>query len=227
MKPLAKKEAYELLGIMEAAAAKQPQITSHLRHLGRAIDLQNQDKPGIPRFSPIHFLRSSDAPEAQKFLEFYDSVPSRIRKAVPIEAYCAAAQVSPLRLLEIIAGTAWRLSASTSSMLHAMAQPTIVEKTIEFAQSPLGIQDRIILHKASGFLPMPKTQTTINVMNQQSTNATVVASTPPPEKTIRTLVDRFNEKRALTQPVEPPALAYHNITENVDSQESYEEIEEP
>lgn len=211
MRSSATKEAYELLGIMEAAAQKQPQITSHLKQLAKAVDAMNPAE-GAPKFSPIYFLRCSDAPEARKFLDVYDSLPNVVRKAVPIEAFCAAASISPLRLLEIIAGTAWRLSASTSTIMHAMAQPKVVKKSIDVALTDEGIADRTILHKAAGFLPMPRNQTTVNV-NQNNNTAQVVAPTPPPEKTIRTMVDRFNEGRLLTPASDIPVVAFTHDAE--------------
>jgi hypothetical protein len=84
----------------------------------------------------------------------------------------------------------------------------VVEKSVEMALTDGGIEDRMLLGKATGFLPTPKgSRTIVNVeanANAQS-NPQVLVAAPPPEQTIRRLVDRLNEARGLP-PVAAPAL---------------------
>jgi len=72
-----------------------------------------------------------------------------------------------------------------------------------------GHEDRATLHKATGFLPSPKgAQTNIQVVQHASATANAQAASvaaPPPEQTIRRLVDRFNDARQI-QSVERPSL---------------------
>jgi hypothetical protein len=80
--------------------------------------------------------------------------------------------------------------------------PRVVEKSVEMALTDEGIEDRTLLAKATGFLPTPKgSRTTVNVAAnanaQSAANPQVLVAAPPPENTIRRLVDRLNEARGL------------------------------
>jgi hypothetical protein len=151
----------------------------------------------------VDYLRMSDKPDAIAFLTAYDSdtLTDRDRDVLPIEAYCLAASISPMSLLEILVGTLVRLGAHESAAIAAIHQPMVVAKTVEQAlDGHVGSQN--ILHKATGFLPSPKgSQTTIQIQQSQSQDqkqaAIPAVPAPPPELTITRLVDRFNENRSL------------------------------
>lgn len=81
------------------------------------------------------------------------SVPESYRRLLPPEAFCHAAGVSPWRVLEIIAGVAVRQGAQASAIIAAIAHPRVVEKTIDMALQDDGTRERMMLHKAVGFLP--------------------------------------------------------------------------
>jgi hypothetical protein len=211
------------LGIDEAAITQQPQITPELAAIAKTLKRAGQPKvtrrvnitgvvesikqrvpygPGadIVQSWPI-YLRSSDAPEAQAVLTARLSLSITLRRQLPIEAYCAAASVSSLRILEILVGLIVRRGAQASTIIAAVNQPRVVQKTVEMALTDEGVTDRTNFHKATGFLPMPKgAQTTINIQQSTTASAGGVVVAPTPEATIRTLADRFNADRTKALP---------------------------
>ena len=152
-------------------------------------------------------LKLSDMPDAQRLANLHDSLDPPMARALPIEAFCYALAISPLRVLEILTGILVRQGATASTLLTAVWHPKMVEKSIERGLQDDGIADRVIVHKAAGYLPMPKTsQTIVNVNQPATTQSVVFVPAPPPEATIRTLADTFNEARGLPPPVShPPA----------------------
>jgi hypothetical protein len=150
------------------------------------------------------YLEASDHDDARKILDAFYSIPSsRVRKLLPIEAFCHSASVSPLRALELITATCVRLGAQASTMIAAVNHPRVVEKTVEMALTDSGTEDRATLHKATGFLPTPKSaQTSISIVQNAQANANAAVASvpaPPPEQTIRRLVNRFNDARQLPE----------------------------
>ena len=219
-------DAYARLGVKESDVALQPQITPQLRmivktlrragqpkrirrvrHVNAGVDSTDQvesrvivDEEHATPYGPgtdlvtswPHYLHVSDAEDARKVLTAYYSIGSTWRKLLPIEAFCLASGVGTVRVLSIIA----------ASCVMAGAQPAIVQKTIEIALTDEGDHARDTLHKASGFLPAPKSAQT-NITVQQNASATAAAAAlpaPSPDATIRTLADAFNVRRGL-----PPA----------------------
>jgi hypothetical protein len=158
----------------------------------------------LPRSWP-HYLSSDDHADARKVLLAYHSIPHYCRDVLPIEAFCVAAKVSPLSILGILVGSIVRMGAAARTVIAMVNQPRVVQKSVEMALTDDGIADRELLAKATGFLPTPKgAQTIVNVAANANAAATAQsASAPPPEQTVRTLVDLFNEARGL-----PPASAH-------------------
>src|SRR2546430_4596575 len=118
--------AYARLGVKEEDVRRSIQITPQLRAIAAVIRRAGQSKvtkhienamedaiiksyvthtppygPGsdVARSWPW-YLESSDSPDARKVLEVYYSCLKVFRPLLPIEAYCLAASVSPLRILE-------------------------------------------------------------------------------------------------------------------------------
>jgi hypothetical protein len=92
-------------------------------------------------------------------------------------------------------------SEKVVALLTWVRQPEVVEKTIQMALKPSGVKDRQMLHKATGFLPMPKnTSTVINNRAHSDARATTkVAVLPPVEMMARELMQSFRE-------IAPPQL---------------------
>ena len=216
--------AYARLGVTELQVAKSPQITPQLRMIEMTVRRAGQPKitksidgmilsevqhrapygPGsdLLRSWPS-YLRSSDSADAAAVIDVYFSLPKVYRELLPVEAFCIAANVSPMRILEAITASCVRLGAQASTLIAAVNHPRVVEKTVEMALTDDGIEDRTTLHKATGFLPSPKGSQT-NITIAQNATATsnaqsVAVPAPPPEQTIRRLVNRFNDARALPE----------------------------
>jgi len=201
------------LGVIWRDVERQPLISPLLRQIWRQLD-QASKASGQPigtlPTNPYYYLHASDSPEARKVLDSYYSISKSDRKFLPIEAFCLAAQVSPLRVLEVIVATCIRVGATSSSVIAAVAHPRVVEKTVEVALTDYGHADRETLHKATGFLPAPKgAHTSIQIVQQNAQTQSQVAATvaaPPPEQTVRRLADRFNDARPML-----PAPAPSNL----------------
>jgi hypothetical protein len=202
-----RRSIYELLNITAEEVAAQP-IVRH--EVIKKMCSVRQRNPGAPS-SYIYCLRASESPEAQAYLKAYDSIPRHNRPYANLEIICTAIKISPWRMFEVIAGAAERIALQSSRLVSALNQPAMVEKTIERAMDD-NREDAVdyvgMFHKATGYLPTPKSaQTTINVQQNATAQASAapqiaVVAAPPPEQTIRKLADRFNERRAL-----PPTTA--------------------
>lgn len=160
------------------------------------------------------YLSGIDDDEIRALLAKRRSLPHVYARLLPIEAFCLAAGVSPLRVLELLVATIVRQGAQSATIIAAVSHPRVVQKTVEMALTDDGIEDRTTLHKATGFLPTPKgAQTTVNVSANARANSTAQAAAvaPPPEQTIRRLSDRFNEARLA--PAQPVAALSEAISE--------------
>jgi hypothetical protein len=212
--------ACEHLGIDPKDVEPVPFIWPNLRSI--ALRLNRSRAKDAPVVYPLDLLQWSEDPEARKVLKKYLSVPESYRRLLPAEAYCRAADVSPWRILEVVAGVAVRLGAQASAILAAVWHPRVVEKTIEMALTDEGTGDRNTLHRAAGFTPLPKGSTTIvNVQqNAQGQMPFTCVPAPRPEDAIRRMSELFNKSRQ-TLPAPPvmnvtaqPDQAYDNENES-------------
>jgi len=236
-------EACRRLGIDPDAIARAPQITPQLRLIEETMRRAGQPKvttrertighgqsavtltedtthatpygPGARVSSAWpQYLHASDSADAALVLSAYYSIPKTFARALPVEAFCVAASISPLRILELVTATIVRQGAQASAIIAAVNHPRVVEKTVEMALTDDGESDRRALDRATGFLPTAK-GTQISIAANASASATAQAAAvaaPPPEQTIRRLSDRLNAARGL--PVsgqESPALPAANV----------------
>lgn len=177
------------------------------------------------------YLSASEHSDARRVLSTFHSLPRELRRVVPIEAFCVAAAVSPISILEQLFLVCVRQGAQASSLIASINQPRVVEKSVEMALTDDGIDDRTLLARATGFLPSPSgSRTVVNVAANASAAAAAKSDAvaapvlaPPPEQTIRRLVDRFNDAKALAEapannipiPIAPVIDAdYANVTVN-------------
>jgi hypothetical protein len=203
--------AYSRLGIKPRDVERSMQITPQLeqiyhqlKQVQHSLILNAQEPSESFPDDTYYYLRASDSEDAKKVLLSYYSIPKFLRKELPIEAFCLHAGVPALRILEIVTSVCVRIGATASTVIAALAHPRVVESTIQSAMLPgaEGHADRQDLHKATGFLPTPKgNKTQINI--NQSANASAESnvaqqfvSAPPPEQTIRRMVDRFNDHQS-------------------------------
>jgi hypothetical protein len=139
-------------------------------------------------------------PRIAQFLDTWDALdPSERQDMGMIDAVREQVGLAPVDLLRIVANVACRIAMYEAQIIAAVSHPFVVGKTVERAMTDEGIADRIALHKATGFLPMPKgSRTIISVMqNAQAPAAAESVAAPRPEQTIRRMSDRFNEVRAV------------------------------
>jgi hypothetical protein len=251
-------DGYRILGIQERDVARGVQITPQLKAITAVLKGKGMPKvvrriegsiietetTRVPPYGPGSdltqswpwYLQSCDSPDASKILVAYLSIAKRYRRSLPVEAFCIAANVPPMRVLELLTGAIVRQGANASTIIAAVNHPRVVEKTVEMALTDGGIEDRNTLHKAVGFLPTPKgAQTTIQVTQNAQTNASAQAASvpaPPPEATIRRIANRFNDARQLpvdTGSVRIPDILPHEQLDEAEliPQDDDEEEERP
>jgi hypothetical protein len=141
--------AYAYLGIDPKDVNCFPFLRTEFRRIARHIRSLERDSSLV---RPLDYLRSSEDPEARKVLSAYLSVPESYRKLLPVEAFCRAAGVSPQRILEAITVVAVRQGAAASAIIAAIVHPRVVQKTVERALRDDGAEERMVLHRAVGFL---------------------------------------------------------------------------
>lgn len=189
--------ALRILGTDREALSRLPRITPYIQSV---LKLRREDVVG--------YLAMSSDPDAVAWMSQHEraDLSNSMRIILPYEAYCIAAGISTHRMLECLSVQIIAAGAMHSAVTAARHHPEVVEATIGYALTEDGIQDRITLHRATGFLPSPKgSQTTIQI--QQSANATAnqaqaqFAEPPRPEQTIKRLVDRFNADKGEQSPM--------------------------
>lgn len=192
-------EAYERLGVSESDVLVLPKISHILTNIPGGID------------KCIEFIRGSGDPDARKFLATYDSLAASVRKLLPVESFCLASGLTTKRTLELITGACFEQSASATELLAAASQPAVVLTTIKAALNKRdGTADRKMLHMHAGFVPVPKSQTTIfsgnskqlnaqlndNSVNTNNNNLTISAGEVPLiESKMAKITNRFNSER--------------------------------
>ena len=145
--------AYQCLGIDPAKVPCVPFFHASLKRIAR---LMNRPRPTgeaavARRFGPFDCLQASADPDALKVSRVYRSVPESYRRLLPPEAFCIAAGVDPIRVLELIAAGAARQTGQASAIIAALWHPRVVAKTIQRALSDDGTRERAMMHRACGF----------------------------------------------------------------------------
>jgi len=152
----------------------------------------------------MRWAKESD-PRVRELLDTWDALdPSEQQDSGTAEAVRQRLGLAPIELLRIVADVACRIAMYKAQIITSLSHPLVVEKTVELALNAEDDSNKLaaqtILHKATGFLPMPKgSQTTIALTQNAQANATSrsIVAVPPPEHTIRCLTERFNEMRGL------------------------------
>ncbi len=181
-------EAFELLGVTEADMLSVPKIEPLLKQSGVLERVWN------------YLETSRDELARQLVAQKYKLLNASQRNSVPFEAFCVAAGLETGKVLGLIVSEVYQQNEQAALLMAASAQPDVVQATIDAAVQPAGTRERDMLHKHSGFVPVPKTSVTIvhggkNVIGGgQQTNQTL-AVLPPIEQEIRRVSDRFNERR--------------------------------
>lgn len=191
-------EGLDQLEITAAALSAAPVIAPHLLEMSRVLSRTLGRSINLSRSWP-QLLAQSDDPDARAVLDAFRKVSPSNFPGMPIEAFCVAAAVSPLRLIEVLTGILVRLGVTSSAILAAVAQPRIVEVLTKSALTDEGWRDRHAFLKATGFIPTPKTSVSIvNSPRIELTSSAQSASLPAPsaEHTIRALAERSGDPPA-------------------------------
>lgn len=177
-----------------AARDAPPTFDGTIASACESIGISVEEFIGMARWA-----KESDARVAQ-LLDTWDALdPSEQRATGTADAVRKQAGLAPVDLLRVVADVTCRVEAYRAQIIAAVSHPDVVAKTVERALTDKGIADRILLAKATGFLPVSKgSQTTIAVMqNPQANAATQSVAAPRPEEIIRRVSKRFNEARGL------------------------------
>lgn len=228
--------AYKALGVTATQAAAVPQITPQLlaiaktiRRAGQPGPRQGQPRPATTQPVPYgpgadveqswpYYLQASDHPDAKKVLDAYYTIPTKqLSQALPIEAYCVAANVPTMTILEVLTGVIVRLGVNAAIIIAAVNQPRVVQKSVDMALTDEGFEDRQLLARHTGFLPTakgPSTSVIVHASSSANAQAAAAVPAPAPENTIRRLVNKFNARKSLGG-VAPASLPERASTEQL------------
>lgn len=175
-------EAMILLDVKQEDLDASPKI----EHLFRGIG-------GVPKV--MEYLSGSEEPEARLILGLAAKLSGRQRQAVDFEAYCLAAGITTKKMFGIISAEVADQSERAAALINKASRADVMEKTALYAQLPAGTKDREMMHKANGYLPVPKN--TFNLVKGDQVNDNrqqiAVAVLPPLEDGIKRSSNRFNE----------------------------------
>jgi hypothetical protein len=145
--------AYEHLGVDPASVVCIPFFRASLKRIARLLNHPRLTRePRSRPIRPFDCLQATDHPDACNVSRVYRSVPKSYRRLLPPEAFCIAAGVSTWRVLELIAAGAARQTGQASAIIAAIWHPQVVAKTIERALQDGGTRERMMLHRAVGFV---------------------------------------------------------------------------
>lgn len=116
----------------------------------------------------IDYARLCDDDEIKKVVDLWDSLTANEKICLQINDLCVAASVSWPYLVGRVNQVMWECGKEETHARMAQYHPLVVEKTIKYAMAKDGYRDREMLHRAAGFLPIPKGATIINKFQPQT-----------------------------------------------------------
>ena len=114
-----------------------------------------------------HEIVQDDDERFKRITHAWDEASIRDRDSVRLEDLCAAAEITPDEFLGAVIPVIYRRNQDISRIIAAMAQPKVLEATIQSAQTQWGSLDRQMLHQASGFLPTKARAADPNIRNNR------------------------------------------------------------
>lgn len=230
-------QVYSRLAITPEMVAAVPRITPQLQMIERTMKGAGQIDagkkgirclpygPGSDIFTSWSFyIELLEDPDAVAVMRIYRSLSISERRALSLEAFCVAANVPSLKVLRLIRDSCIAMSREAASIVASLNHPRVVEKTVEVALTSEGIADRNTLHKATGFLPTPKSAQTIVSVNTSATaqaaTAPQIASAPSTDQVVRRLADLLH---AAIAPAVPLALAPAPAVDSLPARMPYQE----
>lgn len=167
------KDALKRLGVDEEQLARSEKFTPTLR----------KARGGLKAVLNAMRFCAHDGTLAA-FLEKYDAVPIGDRDKLSWEAIALAAELNLQQVYGAIMFAIQNSSVNTVKIMAWSAHPSVMKKTIKYAEMASGERDRTTIHQALGFLPSPKGPTFIGKAvfggAGQATNANVSDDGPEP-----------------------------------------------
>lgn len=127
---------------------------SKIRQLPPINKILKETKGGIS--AAIEAMRFSDGELSSTFLEKWDSLSEWDQESIEIEIVAFACGINPVHLLGEIQMAMREYSVIQVKLLAVEGHPEVMRKSIEFAQTPGGVQDRKQIHEMLGALSSPK-----------------------------------------------------------------------
>lgn len=182
-------EAARALGLQNSLGDPEPlAIESGATPFAMMIESLSEldSQSGAPRYNgKLRFMsivremgRSAPTSKQAKMIEAWDRLSPRQQRGLDLLDLCSFASLDPHTLAGQVFAYLSRLGADIGGMMASLAYPQIVRTTIEAAKTPLGIEDRKMVHQHFGFLPQARGATVINgpQINQQAgAGSTLVA----------------------------------------------------
>lgn len=150
-----------------------PEVTRNIVRACGSVDLA------------VQALRADDSENAQAFIEKWDYTSESDRTRLKLEEIFTAAGLTAREFIEVLTGALMQQCQDVTKMMVAVAQPKVIQATIDAAVERVPITDRDgdvvgysngdvkameLFHKATGFLPTPKgSSTTINLQQLNQT----------------------------------------------------------
>src|ERR1700677_964500 len=143
-------EASEIMGIPPESVMLAPHITPQLREIAKII--KREGEPRVTRritdehgtvtveetshqqlYGPgqdlvtswPYYLKSSAAEEARLVLGKWYLLPAPLRRVVSIESCCVAANISPIRIVEVLMDCIRRLSQQSAFLIASVNLPRV------------------------------------------------------------------------------------------------------
>ena len=126
---------------------------------------------GIEAMIDLCAYCADECEEAGRVVILYRETVMDDRKDLIPEDLCRKADISPARLLGVLAKAAFQRNIDLSKMLMAMHSPALIGAASTYGQEKEGHQDRKMLLQAAGVVPMGGSKgiaVTVNNANVQS-----------------------------------------------------------
>ncbi len=148
--------------------------------------------------------REGDA-EMQKLMGAYVGLTRREQATIMPEQLCELAGVKPDVLFGAVCQQLWAASRMEANLITAISFPRVIERTAKSAMTKGGVKDREMFHRATGFLPQPKTQAPSVVITNNP--QTLIASGKPEVRALPSMEEEALEmEEAVTLPMLPAPI---------------------
>lgn len=111
-------------------------------------------------------------PSLALVIEEWDRLSPTAQRGVNLNQLCEIKGVDPFHFLGVVAEAAIRFCNNASVLIAALILPEVVQRSIERALTPEGVEDRKMLFQHAGFIPSPK-GSEVRLLNQIAVSANI------------------------------------------------------